>query len=170
MAASADIAQHGARAHLAHALKASGCGALRDGVYLLPNRPDCAQVLDGLADEVRHADGEATQLAFAARDAEQQRQFEALFDRFVRAAPRGRDCGDLGIRYVFAAFAAVALAGGLVTVLFAIKTKGRALEEVSHLRLHLGDGGDIEAAGGMEDDPPAAESNTPSISKSAPLS
>lgn len=39
--------------------------------------------------------------------------------------------GDLGIRYVFSAFAAVALVGGLVTLLFAIETKGRVLEELS---------------------------------------
>jgi MFS transporter, putative metabolite:H+ symporter len=39
--------------------------------------------------------------------------------------------GDLGIRYVFAAFAAVALVGGFVTLLFAIETKGRVLEELS---------------------------------------
>jgi MFS transporter, putative metabolite:H+ symporter len=39
--------------------------------------------------------------------------------------------GDFGIRYVFAAFAAVALAGGLLTLRFAIETKGRVLEELS---------------------------------------
>jgi MFS transporter, putative metabolite:H+ symporter len=39
--------------------------------------------------------------------------------------------GDFGIQYVFAVFAAVALAGGLVTLLFAIETKGRVLEELS---------------------------------------
>jgi len=39
--------------------------------------------------------------------------------------------GDFGIQYVFAAFAAVALIGGLVTLLFAIETKGRVLEELS---------------------------------------
>ena len=39
--------------------------------------------------------------------------------------------GGLGIRYVFAAFAAVALVGGIVTLLFAIETKGRILEELS---------------------------------------
>ena len=38
---------------------------------------------------------------------------------------------DLGIRYVFAAFAAVALLGGLVTLRFAVETKGRVLEELS---------------------------------------
>ena len=36
-----------------------------------------------------------------------------------------------GIQYVFAAFAAVALVGGVVTLLFAIETKGRVLEELS---------------------------------------
>lgn len=39
--------------------------------------------------------------------------------------------GDFGIRYVFAAFAAVALVGGIVTLLLAIETRGRVLEELS---------------------------------------
>jgi putative MFS transporter len=43
----------------------------------------------------------------------------------------GAVVADLGIRYVFAAFAAVALAGGLVTLLLATETKGRVLEELS---------------------------------------
>jgi putative MFS transporter len=43
----------------------------------------------------------------------------------------GSIVADLGIQYVFAAFAAVSLAGGLVTLLFAIETKGRILEELS---------------------------------------
>ena len=43
----------------------------------------------------------------------------------------GSVMADLGIRYVFAAFAAVALVGGLVTLRFAIETKGRVLEELS---------------------------------------
>ncbi|WP_284746778.1 MFS transporter [Amycolatopsis sp. RTGN1] len=38
---------------------------------------------------------------------------------------------DLGIRYVFSAFAAVALIGGVVTILFAIETRNRVLEELS---------------------------------------
>jgi putative MFS transporter len=38
---------------------------------------------------------------------------------------------DLGIRYVFLAFAVIALIGGLVTLFFAIETKGRVLEELS---------------------------------------
>ena len=39
--------------------------------------------------------------------------------------------GDFGIRYVFSAFAGVALIGGLVTLLLAIETKGKVLEELS---------------------------------------
>lgn len=39
--------------------------------------------------------------------------------------------GDFGIRYVFTAFAVVALVGGISTLLFAIETKGRVLEELS---------------------------------------
>lgn len=39
--------------------------------------------------------------------------------------------GDLGIRYVFSAFAAIALIGGIITVLYAIETKGKVLEELS---------------------------------------
>jgi putative MFS transporter len=43
----------------------------------------------------------------------------------------GAIVAGVGIRYVFAAFAAVALVGGFVTLLFAIETKGRVLEELS---------------------------------------
>ncbi len=69
------------RVRIWRALKASGCGALRDGVYLMPAQPGGADVFDALADEVRQAGGEATRLELGARDAEQQIQFEALFDR-----------------------------------------------------------------------------------------
>jgi MFS transporter, putative metabolite:H+ symporter len=43
----------------------------------------------------------------------------------------GSIVAGLGIRYVFAAFAAIALIGGLTTLRFAIETKGVALEELS---------------------------------------
>jgi hypothetical protein len=79
------------RVRLWRALKASGCGPLRDGVYLLPDRPDCAQVFDGLAQEVRQAAGDATLLEFAARDAKQQARFEALFDRSAEYRDFERD-------------------------------------------------------------------------------
>jgi MFS transporter, putative metabolite:H+ symporter len=43
----------------------------------------------------------------------------------------GTIVGGLGIRYVFTAFAVVAIVGGAVTLLFAIETKGKVLEELS---------------------------------------
>jgi putative MFS transporter len=39
--------------------------------------------------------------------------------------------GGPGIPYVFAAFSLVALAGGVVTLLFATEARGRVLEELS---------------------------------------
>jgi MFS transporter, putative metabolite:H+ symporter len=39
--------------------------------------------------------------------------------------------GGYGIQYVFVAFAAVAVIGGLITITFAIETRGRVLEELS---------------------------------------
>jgi putative MFS transporter len=36
-----------------------------------------------------------------------------------------------GIGWVFIAFAGIALLGGLVTIFFAIETKGRVLEELA---------------------------------------
>lgn len=63
------------------ALKAAGCAALRDGVYLLPERPDCAQVFAEMATAVETAGGTATLLTLTARDAAQQATFVALFDR-----------------------------------------------------------------------------------------
>jgi putative MFS transporter len=43
----------------------------------------------------------------------------------------GSIVANLGIQHVFAAFAAVAIIGGLVTLLFAIETKGRVPEDLS---------------------------------------
>ena len=37
----------------------------------------------------------------------------------------------VGIRYVFLAFAVIALVGGLVTARFGIETKGKVLKELS---------------------------------------
>ena len=43
----------------------------------------------------------------------------------------GTIMGAAGIQYVFAAFAGILVVGALVTMLFAIETKGRVLEELS---------------------------------------
>ena len=61
------------------ALKALGCAALRDGAYLLPLAH--AQELDALAQEVRQHGGTASVLALSARDATQEAELLAQFDR-----------------------------------------------------------------------------------------
>ncbi len=60
-------------------LKALGCGALRDGVYLLPAAQ--AARLDEVAAEVNTHGGSATVLALAPRDEAQRSEIGALFDR-----------------------------------------------------------------------------------------
>ena len=70
-----------ARMRIWRALKASGAGALRDGVYLLPDSESARAVFAGQAEEVVGAGGAAHIVALDAIDATQQRQFVRLFDR-----------------------------------------------------------------------------------------
>lgn len=63
------------------ALKASGAGILRDGVYLLPAGPDTETVLRAQAREVEDAGGSAHLITFACRDEAEQRRYRRLFDR-----------------------------------------------------------------------------------------
>jgi hypothetical protein len=62
-------------------LKAMGCVALRDGVYLLPNRPDFRLVLQRYSEDVLAGGGSAHILLTDGEDEIQQAAFEALFDR-----------------------------------------------------------------------------------------
>jgi hypothetical protein len=63
------------------ALKALGCGVLRDGAYLLPNRPGFRQLLQEQGDDVKAGGGSAHVLVFDSEDAAQQKTFVDLFDR-----------------------------------------------------------------------------------------
>lgn len=63
------------------ALKALGCGVLRDGVYLLPHRPEFRQTLQVQAEEVAAGGGSAHVLVLDSEHAAQQQTFESLFDR-----------------------------------------------------------------------------------------
>jgi hypothetical protein len=63
------------------ALKATGAGVLRDGVYVLPERPDLQEILAGLATEIAEAGGSAHVLRVEARDEVQTEALRALFDR-----------------------------------------------------------------------------------------
>ena len=70
-----------ARQRIWRALKASGAGTLRDGVYILPNAASAKVVFREQADDVVATGGTAYLLALGAQDEDQQRQFKALFDR-----------------------------------------------------------------------------------------
>ena len=63
------------------ALKATGAGVLRDGVYVLPERPDLQEVLAGLAAEITEAGGSAHVLRVEPRDEAQAEALRALVDR-----------------------------------------------------------------------------------------
>src|SRR5262245_65597431 len=63
------------------ALKAAGAAVLRDGVYVLPDRPDLEGVLEALAGEIGEAGGSAHVLRVEARDAGQGDALRSLFDR-----------------------------------------------------------------------------------------
>src|SRR6266850_5946794 len=73
--------QSALRMRVWRALKSLGTAVLRDGVYLLPNRPAFRESLRALEQEVAAAEGNVQVLELDARDAQQQREFEVLFDR-----------------------------------------------------------------------------------------
>jgi hypothetical protein len=62
-------------------LKALGCGVLRDGVYLLPYRPEFRQTLQLQSEDVISGGGGAHILALNSENDEQQALFERFFDR-----------------------------------------------------------------------------------------
>lgn len=63
------------------ALKTLGCGVLRDGVYLLPYRPEFRQTLQLQAENVIAGGGSAHILVLDSANQDQQTVFENLFDR-----------------------------------------------------------------------------------------
>jgi hypothetical protein len=63
------------------ALKAAGAAVLRDGVYVLPERPDLDEVFARLAAEVTESGGSAHVLRVDPRDEAQAERLRALFDR-----------------------------------------------------------------------------------------
>jgi hypothetical protein len=63
------------------ALKALGCGALRDGVYLLPDTEALRPQLAGLGDETIREGGTAWLLQVGPVDAADAQRYRSLFDR-----------------------------------------------------------------------------------------
>ena len=70
-----------ARMRIWRALKALGCGALRDGAYLLPGRDLHQQQLGDLADETVREGGAAWLLTVQAQSASESEAYRALFER-----------------------------------------------------------------------------------------
>jgi hypothetical protein len=70
-----------ARMRAWRALKASGAAVMRDGVYLLPQRPPCQVTLAGIAADVQAAGGSAYLLHARSDEA-----FERLFERSAKFA------------------------------------------------------------------------------------
>jgi len=71
----------GLRVRVWRALKATGAGTLREGVYVLPAIAPSAPALRELAKTIADAGADAYLLELRARDAAQEQAFRALFDR-----------------------------------------------------------------------------------------
>ncbi len=71
----------GLRVRVWRALKATGAGTLREGVYVLPGHAPTATTLWALERTIAEAGAEAHMLVLQARDEAQAQSFRALFDR-----------------------------------------------------------------------------------------
>ena len=80
-----------ARMRAWRALKANGAAVLRDGVYLLPDRPPCHEALQAVGRDIRASNGTAYLLPV--RDPEGER-FVELFDRCEEYARLWADIED----------------------------------------------------------------------------
>jgi hypothetical protein len=69
------------RMRIWRALKALGCGALRDGAYLLPFKPAHEQALQELADECIREAGNAWLMSVLPRSEDEAGAYRQLFDR-----------------------------------------------------------------------------------------
>lgn len=69
------------RVRVWRALKATGAGTLRDGVYLLPSTAPTAQSLWDIERLIQESGADAHMLVVAARDETQEKTFRGLFDR-----------------------------------------------------------------------------------------
>lgn len=71
----------GLRVRVWRALRATGAGTLREGVYILPEHAAGAQTLRDLERTIAEAGAVAHMLVVQARNAAQEKSFRALFDR-----------------------------------------------------------------------------------------
>ena len=69
------------RVRVWRALKATGAGALREGVYVLPRSAPTAQALRDIEQTIAAAGAQAYLLEVSSRNEQQEKSFRALFDR-----------------------------------------------------------------------------------------
>ena len=81
LAASLPAQPSGLRVRIWRSLKSTGCATLRDGVYLLPESAPTAAGLWQIEAAIRAGGAEAHLLVTTARDAAQEANFRARFDR-----------------------------------------------------------------------------------------
>ena len=108
-----------ARMRIWRALKNLGCGALRDGAYLLPYSVTSRKLLEEQEAEIKAAGGVAHLLHFQADSPEQRAQFVALLDRteeYAELIRRASSCASANCRLDLlggiAVFDLTILAGG----------------------------------------------------------
>lgn len=83
------------RMRLWRALKATGAGPLRDGVYVLPISEASRRAFEEQAAEIEAAGGTAHVVSFEAESPRQQAVFMSLFDRTVQYQEASRDLETL---------------------------------------------------------------------------
>lgn len=81
LAASLPTSPSGLRVRIWRSLKATGCGTLRDGVYILPSTAASAKDLWAIEKAIQDGGADAHMLVLKARDEAQEKTFLALFDR-----------------------------------------------------------------------------------------
>jgi len=106
------------------ALKDTGCGVLRDGVYVLPKAAAGSAVLAKMESEIDAAGGSAMTVELTLRSAEQRRRVLKLFDR-------GADYGRL-VRKIEQAKAALPRQGG-GRAKASLRTLERAYERLARI-------------------------------------
>jgi hypothetical protein len=77
------------RMRLWRAIKALGCGSLRDGAYLLPDQNGHASALADLAEQTNAEGGQAWVVNISSRSLDDEAAFTALFDRATEYAELG---------------------------------------------------------------------------------
>jgi hypothetical protein len=81
LTASLPTSPSGLRVRIWRSLKSTGCGTLRDGVYILPSTAASANDLWAIEKAIRSGGADAHMLVLKARDPAQETRFLSLFDR-----------------------------------------------------------------------------------------